>query len=157
MVKITYEKAVEVWKDRSNGADLGHSTGKGGRAWLEGEFQLCELEALCVILRHEAGELAEGLPELMRNMRPVSASARQREVLARLLEDDEAECYSPLTNIAIDLRLTKNDVRIAARALVRNGLAKRVAWHDDEGYIRGSGYGITEFGKSFLRQIGGDA
>jgi hypothetical protein len=62
---VTYEQALAVWNDRSNGADEGRSAGKGGRAWLSGEFQLCELEALCVILRHEAGDYAEGLEELL--------------------------------------------------------------------------------------------
>jgi hypothetical protein len=60
-----YEQALEVWKHRANGADEGRSAGKGGRAWLSGEFQLAELEALCVILRHEAGANAEGLVELL--------------------------------------------------------------------------------------------
>lgn len=65
MTAPTYEQALEVWKHRSNGADEGRSAGKGGRAWISGEFQLCELEALCVILRHEAGDNAEGLVELL--------------------------------------------------------------------------------------------
>ena len=62
----TYEQALEVWRNRANGADEGRSTGKGGRAWISGEFQLCELEALCVILRHETGDSAEGLEELLK-------------------------------------------------------------------------------------------
>lgn len=66
-IDCTYDEACAIWKDRANGADEGRSSGKGGRAWLSGEFQLCELEALCVILRHEAGDLAEGVEELKRN------------------------------------------------------------------------------------------
>ncbi|MNY58914.1 hypothetical protein D3C86_1953070 [compost metagenome] len=43
----------------------GISSGKGGRAWLDGEWQLCELEALCVMIRAEAGDHAEGAAELI--------------------------------------------------------------------------------------------
>lgn len=68
---ISYETALEHWNDRSNGADEGRSTSKGGRAWLCGEFQLCELEALCIVLRHEAGTAAEGIAELLHNMGPI--------------------------------------------------------------------------------------
>lgn len=67
---ISYDTALEHWNDRSNGADEGRSTSKGGRAWLSGEFQLCELEALCIVLRHEAGEHAEGIAELLHNIGP---------------------------------------------------------------------------------------
>lgn len=61
----TYAQALEVWKHRANGADEGRSDSKGGRAWISGEFLLSELEALCVILRHEAGDGAEGLIEYL--------------------------------------------------------------------------------------------
>ncbi len=61
MRNISYEEALRFWNDRSNGRDDGHSPSKGGLAWLDGEFQLCELVALCIVLRHEAGEHAEGL------------------------------------------------------------------------------------------------
>ena len=80
----------------------------------------------------------------------VKLNQRQRDVLLHLLEDDEAERYSPLSNIAVALNWTKNDVRLVCRQLARKGLAKRVPFHDDEGYIRGSGYGITPEGKNFL-------
>lgn len=43
-------KSVAI-TDRNNGALDDYGTGKGGRAWLEGEWQLCELEALCVLIR----------------------------------------------------------------------------------------------------------
>ena len=59
------EKAYEIWNNRENGRDDGHSPSKGGRAWLDGEFRLSELEALCVILRYEAGPFAEGIKELL--------------------------------------------------------------------------------------------
>lgn len=64
----TYEEALEIWQDRMNGADEGRSDTKGGRAWLAGEFQLFELEALCIILRHEAGKDALGLAEILEQM-----------------------------------------------------------------------------------------
>lgn len=63
-MSITIEQARAMWEQRSNGRCDGISKGKGGRAWLDGEFQLCELEALCVIIRHECGELADGAVEL---------------------------------------------------------------------------------------------
>lgn len=62
---ITVEQAREVWENRSNGGCEGMDAGKGGRAWLTGEFQLDELEALCVILRDHAGDRAQGLRELL--------------------------------------------------------------------------------------------
>lgn len=58
------EQALEMIQDINNGAIEGWSSGKGGRAWLTGEFQLCELEALCVVIRHQAGSHAEGAAEL---------------------------------------------------------------------------------------------
>lgn len=67
MFDITLEQAQSIWDDRSNGRCDGMSSGKGGRAWLDGEFQLCELEALCVVLRAYAGENAEGAAELIHN------------------------------------------------------------------------------------------
>ena len=63
----TLIEATEVWKDRANGRCDGLSDGKGGRAWLDGEFRLVELEALCIVLRHHAGPYAEGLDELLKN------------------------------------------------------------------------------------------
>lgn len=66
MIAITLEQAKSIWNDRSNGRCDGMSASKGGRAWLEGEFCLDELEALCVILRAEAGENAQGAEELVK-------------------------------------------------------------------------------------------
>lgn len=64
MTKTNIEWAVEIWNGRSNGGCEGMSSGKGGRAWLNGEFQLSELEALCIILRDKSGDRAEGFEEL---------------------------------------------------------------------------------------------
>ncbi len=55
-MKTDLEYAKEIWEARSNGRCDGMSEGKGGRAWLDGEFQLDELEALCIILRDIAGD-----------------------------------------------------------------------------------------------------
>lgn len=63
-MSITLEQATAIWEGRSNGGCMGISAGKGGRAWLEGEFQLCELEALCIVLRAHAGNNAQGAAEL---------------------------------------------------------------------------------------------
>ncbi len=63
--QVTLEQAQAIVKDRSNGTLSGISSGKGGRAWLDGEWQLCELEALCVMIRAEAGDHAEGAAELI--------------------------------------------------------------------------------------------
>jgi hypothetical protein len=46
--------ATEVWNDRANGAYNGMSKGKGGRVWIDGEFCLDELEALCVLIRAQS-------------------------------------------------------------------------------------------------------
>ncbi len=81
-----------------------------------------------------------------------SLNPRQRAVLDRLFQDHADEQYSPLDNIAIDLQLTKNAVRLIVRALARKGLAERVPFHDDEGYIRGSGYGISELGRRLITE-----
>lgn len=64
-INITVEQAKDIWKERSNGNMIGEiSSGKGGRVWLDGEFQLCELEALCVLIRDKVGEYAQGAEEL---------------------------------------------------------------------------------------------
>lgn len=52
---LTQATSVAV-EDRCNGALDGISTGKGGRAWLEGEWRLCELEALCAMIRFKCAE-----------------------------------------------------------------------------------------------------
>lgn len=62
-INITIEQAREMWENRANGACERISAGKGGRAWLEGEFRLNELEALCVLIRAEAGPDADGAEE----------------------------------------------------------------------------------------------
>ena len=64
-INITLEQAKEIVNNRSNGALQGISAGKCGRAWLDGEWQLDELEALCVMIRHEAGDNAQGAEELV--------------------------------------------------------------------------------------------
>ena len=66
MINITLEQAQRIWVGRDNGCCDGMSTGKGGRVWLEGEFCLDELEALCVVLRHYAGDNALGAEELVK-------------------------------------------------------------------------------------------
>lgn len=43
--------AKQCAENRSNGSLEGISPGKGGRAWLDGEWQLCELDALCQHIR----------------------------------------------------------------------------------------------------------
>lgn len=65
MINITLEEARKIVENRANGGLEGINSGKGGRAWLLGEWQLAELEALCVIIRHEAGDGAEGAEELI--------------------------------------------------------------------------------------------
>lgn len=58
-MKTDLDYAKEIWNERSNGSCEGMSSDKGGRAWLSGEFQLEELEALCIILRDVAGDKAQ--------------------------------------------------------------------------------------------------
>ncbi len=79
-------------------------------------------------------------------VKPVRLIPFHRDVLQHLFEDEQCERYSPLHNIAANLQCDQNKVRLACRALKRKGLAKQVPFHDDEGYIRGSGYGITPAG-----------
>lgn len=62
-INITLDQANEIIADRANGSLTGTSAGKGGRAWLDGEWRLDELEALCVRIRHEAGAGADGAEE----------------------------------------------------------------------------------------------
>lgn len=65
-ISVTLDEAKEVMGNRSNGGLTGISAGKGGRAWLEGEWCLAELEALCVLMRAEAGENASGIMETLK-------------------------------------------------------------------------------------------
>lgn len=60
---VTVEQAKALLDEAADGTLLRTSPTKGGRAWLEGEWALDELEALCVILRHEAGDHAVGASE----------------------------------------------------------------------------------------------
>ena len=62
-INISLKQAEEIFTNRANGSFQGADAGKGGRCWLEGEFRLSELEALCVIIRNKAGEYAEGAEE----------------------------------------------------------------------------------------------
>lgn len=62
---VTLEQAKKIVEARSNGGLEGTSASKGGRAWIEGEWCLAELEGLCVMLRHEAGAAAEGAVEVL--------------------------------------------------------------------------------------------
>jgi hypothetical protein len=64
-LSATLAEANLVLAERSNGSLTGTSAGKGGRAWLEGEWCLAELEALCLLLRHEAGDGADGIMETL--------------------------------------------------------------------------------------------
>lgn len=66
MINITLEQAKEILDRRSNGGLSGISSDRGGVAWLDDEWRLCELEALCVLIRHEAGSKAEGAEELVK-------------------------------------------------------------------------------------------
>lgn len=100
MINITVEQAQAIWDDRSNGRCDGMSSGKGGRAWLEGEFQLCELEALCVLLRAHAGDWAEGAEELIRNREPVEDHHEEIDLYSREEESrgwrGDADSFGPL-------------------------------------------------------------
>ncbi|EGL63613.1 hypothetical protein AGRO_3682 [Agrobacterium sp. ATCC 31749] len=162
MKKATISQAYEVWNDRSNGADEGRSTSKGGRAWLSGEFQLCELEALCMILRHESGKLAEGLPELLRNMEPIpdlaSLSKRQQDIVTALytLDPDFAVTFRWISSEA---GIHNDDTsRTITRALARKGVTEHVrGLMTDEGSVCGSGYRLTDMGRQMVRIAeGGD-
>lgn len=79
----------------------------------------------------------------------IRLSSFQTEVLQHLFEDEKREFYSSLNSIAVNLQCEKNRVRLACRALKRKGLAKQVPFHDGEGFIRGSGYGITPAGVAY--------
>lgn len=162
MKKVTVAQAYEVWNDRANGADEGRSTSKGGRAWLSGEFQLCELEALCMILRHEAGRLAEGLPELLRNMESipelVSLSKRQRDIVMALytLDPDFAVTFNWISS---ESGIYNDETaRNITRALARKGITEHVrGLMTDEGEVCGSGYRLTVMGRQMVRIAEGDA
>jgi hypothetical protein len=65
-MKVTLKQAKEILAERSNGVLADICTSKGGRAWLDGEWQLAELESLCIVIREKAGKGAEGAEELVR-------------------------------------------------------------------------------------------
>ena len=68
MINVDLSEAKEIVAERSNGSLTGISTAKGGRAWLDGEWQLDELEALCVVIRKQCeaeGVTAVGAEELI--------------------------------------------------------------------------------------------
>jgi tRNA U34 5-carboxymethylaminomethyl modifying GTPase MnmE/TrmE len=65
MIDITVDQAKEILAELTNGTIDGISAGKNGRAWLSGEFDLAQLEAICVLVRAEAGTNAQGAKELI--------------------------------------------------------------------------------------------
>lgn len=65
-INITVSQANRIVNNRSNGSLEGIDGGKGGRAWLEGEWQLDELEALCVLIRDKAGDNAQGAEDIIK-------------------------------------------------------------------------------------------
>lgn len=157
-MKITIEQAYEVWKDRANGADEGRDSGKGGRAWLSGEFQLCELEALCMIIRHEVGARAEGLPELLQNMRPVprpdELSKNEKAIVLALSDYDEEQVLT-FRMIAAAVNMERSTTRLIVRALARLGLTECVhGVMTDMGEVAGSGYRLTGAGRMVAREMG---
>ncbi|NSZ63420.1 hypothetical protein G6L16_008720 [Agrobacterium tumefaciens] len=100
------------------------------------------------------GRVKKDLDRLSVEIMPTPAgtirlSSFQSDVLQHLFEDEKRELYSSLNSIAVNLQCEKNRVRLACRALKRKGLAKQVPFHDDEGFIRGSGYGITPAGIAY--------
>lgn len=95
MFTTTPDEAREIFDNRSNGGFgrvAGTSDSKGGRVWLEGEFQLDELEALCIILRAEAGDRAEGVDELQaiydQDARDAGKDVPARPVLMAIAADE---------------------------------------------------------------------
>lgn len=86
--------------------------------------------------------------------KPIKLLETHQDVLQALFEAEMNEAYFSVSSIAINLGRTKNDVRLICRSLKRKGLAKQVAWHDDDGYICGSGYGITPKGVEYARARG---
>ncbi|MDM0037326.1 hypothetical protein QTI33_34735 [Variovorax sp. J22P271] len=62
-IGITLTQAKAILSGTTHGTLTRTSPTQGGRAWLNGEWALDELEALCAILRHEAGDQALGAAE----------------------------------------------------------------------------------------------
>lgn len=62
-VPVTVDEAKSILEDHTNCTIDGIDGSKGGRAWLDGEFDLAELEALCILIRNRAGDRAEGAYE----------------------------------------------------------------------------------------------
>lgn len=61
---VAVDQAKALLDEVADGTLLRTNPTKGGRAWLEGEWALDELEALCVILRHDAGDRALAYPSM---------------------------------------------------------------------------------------------
>lgn len=61
---VTVDQAKKIMETLTNGHLQNISPGKNGRAWMDGEFELCHLEAICVLVRDKAGDNAEGAKEL---------------------------------------------------------------------------------------------
>lgn len=69
MINVTIAEAAAIITELRNGKINHIGAGKNGRAWVEGEFNLAELEALCVLIRGEAGDNALGAEELIKYWR----------------------------------------------------------------------------------------
>lgn len=131
-LNITLERAKDIWENRANGGCTGMSNGKGGRTWLDGEFCLDELEALCVVLRAHAGEHAQGAEELVE-------SWRQMEAEDAAIDKLQAEPLGPLFR----------DFMAAKRfhAICRNDIEGSVetgAMRDADEWVRNSNQALFE-------------
>ena len=62
---VSVEQAKQILGQELKGTLERSTPTQGGRAWLQGERRLDELEALCVILRHEAGGRDRGAAEFV--------------------------------------------------------------------------------------------
>jgi len=66
---VSLDQAKQIMAEHTNGTVSDISAGKGGRVWLDGEFNLAEIEAIAVMIRSEVGRSAQGAKELIGHWR----------------------------------------------------------------------------------------
>lgn len=83
-------------------------------------------------------------------------SKTQTLILLTLAAQDPEAGVHTLKSHAVLLQMEERDVRLAARALARKGLAERTyLFNEYSGHIVGSGYILTAAGKKLAAEIGG--
>lgn len=142
-INITLEQAKETLDNRSSGAYAGISSNKGGRVYIDGGWFLNDLEALCVLIRHEVGINAIGAEEIYDVNKP-------RDIL-KIERIDEFAITSRGNNISIIIASDSNKLTedLIMKHLIKDDNGKPIILYSNEGdFVNREHIQITKLGTS---------